>query len=391
MRNTNPAGDLPVLRLRSPHDVIAAVPYLLGFHPDDSLVAIASGGPQGTCAIRLDLPLDEHVDDAVEHLAALLAHNGFRQVVLVGYGPEQRVTPLVTAAGAGLGGKGVEVLESLRVEGGRFWSCQCTVPECCPPEGTPYDITTSPIAVQATVEGRVALTGRDEVARSVAPVGGLARESMRRATGRAQQRFFRWAREAAATARSLDDATEPLPSDARTPEPQRAHVRAPALLPSDVREPEPATPEELLHDRMVGEGLPFVRGLLDRAEPLTDDEVAWLGVLLTHLRVRDEAWVHTDQGRLDLWRYVLCRVEAAYVPAPACLTAYAAYLAGDGALANIALDRAFAVDPDYSMAGLLRDMMRAGVPPWKARLRMTPEALADAWDARPPDRKAGAR
>jgi hypothetical protein len=338
MRNTNADGGPPVLRLRSPHDVIAAVPYLLGFHPEDSLVAIGAEGPQGTCAMRLDLPPDEYVDETAEHLAGLLAHNGFRQTVLVGYGPPERVAPIMAAARFALGGGGVEVLEALRVECGRFWSCGCAVPGCCPPEGTPCDIGASPIAAQATVAGRVALTGRDELARSVAPLGGMARKSMRQATDRAEDRFLRWVNE-------CGDAV-------------------------------------LLRERMVDVGLPYVRELVARDDRLTDDEVAWLGVLLTHLRVRDEAWVRTDVDRLDLWRGVLRRIEEPYAPGPACLTAYAAYLSGDGALANIALDRAVAADPEYSMAGLLRDMMLAGVPPAKARLRMTPDALADAWEAR---------
>jgi hypothetical protein len=128
--------------------------------------------------------------------------------------------------------------------------------------------------------------------------------------------------------------------------------------------------------RIVDEGVPYVRDVITSGRTLGDDEVARLGVLLTHLRVRDEAWVRTDVGQLDLWRDVLRRVEQPYAPAPACLTAYAAYLSDDGALANVALDRADAADPSYTLAGLLRDMMQAGVPPWKARLQLTPEELA---------------
>jgi hypothetical protein len=365
MTNTNSAGEPPVLRLRSPHDVIAAVPYLLGFHPADSLVAIGSDGPQGTCAMRLDLPpgahrpghdpeqaarqVEEHVADAAEHLAGVLSRQRFRHAVLVGYGTRERVAPIMAAARAAIAAGGVEVLETLRVDGGRFWSGDCQVPSCCPPEGIPYDVSASPIAAQATVAGRVALPGREELARSVAPIGGPARRSMRQATDRAQRRFLRW----------LDE------------------CRGDTVL---------------VQRRMVDEGLPYLRAVLARDDPPADDEVAWLGVLLTHLRVRDEAWVRTDIDRLELWRGVLCRVEEPFTAAPACLTAYAAYLAGDGALANVALDRAVAAVPGYSMAGLLRDMMLAGVPPARVRLRMTPEALADAWDNRHPteaDHKPG--
>jgi hypothetical protein len=68
------------------------------------------------------------------------------------------------------------------------------------------------------------------------------------------------------------------------------------------------------------------------------------------------------------------------VPAPAALLAFTAWQCGDGALANIALERALAANPRYSMALLLRDILDAGVPPSQARLPMTPEEVADCYD-----------
>lgn len=336
MTNTTSAGEPAVLRLRTPHDVIAAVPYLLGFHPAGSLVAIGAEGPQGTCALRLDLPPAEHVDAAAEQLATVLVGNGFPRAVLVGYGGPALVEPIVAAARAALAVRGVEVLETLRVDGGRFWTCGCTVPACCPPEGTPYDISTSPVAAQATVAGRVALSDRGALARSVAPVTGLAREAMRRARTRAERRF--------------------IDRMVGSPDPTAALAR------------------------MVEEGVAYVRGLPPRE--LTDDEVAWLGVVLMHPEVRDEALAHTGADRLDLWRDVLRRIDERFAAAPACLTAYAAYLAGDGALANVALDRAVAADPDYLMATLLRDIILTGVPPATLRRHICPQPSPDTRDDR---------
>ena len=65
--------------------------------------------------------------------------------------------------------------------------------------------------------------------------------------------------------------------------------------------------------------------------------------------------------------------------APASLLAFTAWQAGDGTLANIALDRAVAADPGYSMALLLRDILAAGIPPSQARLPMTPEEVAESY------------
>jgi Domain of unknown function (DUF4192) len=62
------------------------------------------------------------------------------------------------------------------------------------------------------------------------------------------------------------------------------------------------------------------------------------------------------------------------------LLAFVAWQSGDGALANVVLDRALADAPGYSMALLLRQVIAAGVPPSLARLPMTPEEVAASYD-----------
>ena len=71
--------------------------------------------------------------------------------------------------------------------------------------------------------------------------------------------------------------------------------------------------------------------------------------------------------------------QPGYVAAPASLLAFTAWQGGNGALANVALDRALADDPGYSMAQLLRDVIDAGTPPSMARLPMTPEEVAASY------------
>jgi Domain of unknown function (DUF4192) len=62
-------------------------------------------------------------------------------------------------------------------------------------------------------------------------------------------------------------------------------------------------------------------------------------------------------------------------------SAFCAWQSGNGALGNVALDRALADNPRYSMALLLRDALDSGVPPSMARLPMTPEEVAASYDA----------
>ena len=122
-------------------------------------------------------------------------------------------------------------------------------------------------------------------------------------------------------------------------------------------------------------------------------QFAWLTLVLTSLRVRDDAWARMDPDHRDahlrLWTDLTRHAQPGYIPAPASLLAFTAWQAGNGALANLALDRALADDPGYSMAKLLRDVIDAGTPPSMARLPMTPEEVAASYgetaDEPPPD------
>jgi hypothetical protein len=76
-----------------------------------------------------------------------------------------------------------------------------------------------------------------------------------------------------------------------------------------------------------------------------------------------------------LWTDVVRCAAESYVPAPASLLAFTAWQSGEGALANIAIERALAADPAYSMAHLIGQAVDAGLPPSAARLPMTPEEV----------------
>ncbi|GGT68448.1 DUF4192 domain-containing protein [Actinomadura citrea] len=314
------------LVIRSAQDAIAAVPYLLGFHPARSLVVIGfEGRSRGTCAVRLDLPSA----DAAGRVAAVLSGNGFARSLLLGYGPAGEVAEAARPMRAALAAAGVPVAEAIRVADGRWWSLTCD-DVCCPPEGTPYDIHASTVAAEATFGGHVALADRAELVASVQPLDGAARAAMHRATERAEQRCL---------------------------------ARPPSSAEDD---------------------LAFVLAVLARARTgsrPTDDEVAWLGLLLADLRVRDETWTRLDADApaadIAFWRDIVRRVDPAHVPAPASLLAFAAYSAGDGGLANVALQRALDTDPAYSMAVILREVVNAGIPPAKLRMRTASSPPAD--------------
>jgi len=139
---------------------------------------------------------------------------------------------------------------------------------------------------------------------------------------------------------------------------------------------------------IVAEGLAAVGAMIARYRDggrfTSDDEIARISVALRDLRVRDDAWARMDPAHAAahqrLWIDVVRRAQPRYVAAPAALLAFVAWQSGEGALANVALDRALADDSRYSMALLLRQVITAGAPPSLARLPMTPEEVAASYD-----------
>ena len=71
------------LKLKDPNELLAVIPYLLGFHPTRSLVLVCLSNNRIGLTQRLDLPQDAH-DVASALLPSLITENP-DAVILVGY------------------------------------------------------------------------------------------------------------------------------------------------------------------------------------------------------------------------------------------------------------------------------------------------------------------
>jgi Domain of unknown function (DUF4192) len=353
--SNRPSGpSQPLVTIGSPAEILAAVPYLLGFHPAQSLVVIGARPPRDRVHVSfrydlIDPPDREFARELAEHARSVLVSQQVIVAIVVGYGPGALVTPVAEEFRARLGAAGIDVREMLRVEDSRYWSYLCRDPECCPPDGVPFDISVSPIAAQMTLAGNVTLPDRSALARTIAHVGGAAGASMAQATIRAENRAAALVAQAARSGRTYGGILRPVIDDGL---------------------------------RAVSSAIGTYRrgGHID-----SDDEFAWLTVTLADLRIRDDAWARMEpqyrQSHQRLWTDVLRRAQPRYVPAPACLLAFVAWQSGDGALANVALARALDSNPGYTMAQLLLEAVGSGLPPSKARLPMTPEQVAASYAA----------
>jgi hypothetical protein len=343
--------DSPAIRADSPEALLALVPHLLGFMPEASLVVIGTERPRGgvKVTLRYDLPDPSGVGvaaDLAAHAIGVLRAQEITTMVAVGYGPGALVDLVAAEVRDAAREAGIDLQEFIRVEGGRYWSYFCGDDACCPAAGVPIDprIQAQAAALRAG-EGGV-LADRTAVAARVAPLGGIAAESMRQATRRAERHVSQLLAKA------------------------RKSGRLGAV-----------------RHLIASEGLATVMALVTTyragGRVATDYQLARMTVALRDLRVRDDAWARMDPAHRDahrrLWIDVVRRAQPGYVAAPAALLAFVAWQSGDGALANVALDRALADDPRYSMALLLRQVVTAGAPPSLARLPMTPEEVAASY------------
>ena len=325
------ADAIPVRKLRSPADVIDAVPYLVGFHPSDSLVLLSLRGARKRLGLtaRVDLPAPGSEAPLAAYVAGALKRDEARSAYAVLYrtAGEPRPGPadeqIGSALSAAFEGQGIEVEDIVLVLGGRFWSLLCRNPACCPAEGRAvHRPGSTPMAAHLVLEGRAPFASRAAMVSLLHPPDAAESERLRPLVKAAARRvparrdslaWGRWHRE---TTRLLDD---------------------------------------------------VVARRVDDASPLGDQELATLLACVRDVHVRDhmDAYVGTDRAdtAIALWIEMVRRAPPGFEVAPATMLAWAAYHGGNGGLANIALDRALHGDPSYTLALLLRQALDHAIPP----------------------------
>ena len=117
-------GQTPHVRLeaRTPEDVLAAVPVVLGFEPSHSVVMLTFGGAENLHA-RVDLPPPGRPDEAVQQLLEPAVLHAVERVLFIVYAADARATRTLTERlRVGFGRAGIDVVEILRVHDGRWFA-----------------------------------------------------------------------------------------------------------------------------------------------------------------------------------------------------------------------------------------------------------------------------
>lgn len=317
--------DAPVkIRISQPADLVSLLPHLLGFHPTHSLVIVALQDRSVLVSARMDLP--DGLDDrptyraALDNLAANLAGHGATAALLVGYDTPQSVIAAVQIATAALTAVGITVPEALRVHDGRFYSLLCANPDCCPPEGTPFDPATV-AAATAIYAGMTVLPDRDSLAGQLAPITGSARDAFAEATAVAGSTILEFLETTAQPDEDLLDLARTAWAEAG-----RCY-RAGGVL-DDTR-------------------AAMFTVLLD-LPPVAND---------TARRTNGEDW------QIRMWTDLVRRAEPLFVAQPANMLALSALQSGAGALATLAIARALDAEPSNGLTNIVATIHGLGLAP----------------------------
>jgi hypothetical protein len=386
------------IRLRGPGDVLATLPYQLGYHPQDAVVVVALRGRAIGLVQRLDLPPEEHVAAAVRAMLAPLLREQPDAVLVVGYESRERAaSPVLDALEEACDRVGLAVADRLVVRGGRWFAPHCRS-GCCPPEGTAVPEAAETPAVAdfvameiAPVADRASLADQLEpdervcrevalaVRRAGAPPGPRGRPRATHAGGPRAARSGVPQGPLAAVPRSGDCGLPRRVPDAETAARRRWLARW--AVACDVSPARP--PLERLAAVEVAE---LVVSLRDVA--LRDGLIAWLcpGSLpmdalgpdlaaLLETSLPRQAWAAPSPTaesvvagrRLQARLIQLCRMVPDPEAAPV-LTVLAnlTWWLGDGALTRAALARALRADPDYRLARLLDRMVDLAIRPGRS-------------------------
>jgi hypothetical protein len=347
--------DRPTIHIHNTEDLLALIPFILGFQPDASLVLVAMdpmdrGGVP--FAARMSLPTTPESAAALPAAldvvtANLTARHGI-SVVLVGYGPTDPVGKAVAAATDAMQHAGIPIRETLRVADGRFWRLDSTEPASGTVDGTAFDPAESPVTATAVYAGLVALPDRDALADTLAPVTGEARDRMVAATAMACE-FFLAVLDAARAGTTAPDDPSGESSDESAGDPDAALH----------------TPLGLALQKAARSYLTQAQDSYTAERPIGDDQAAALTVLLELPSLREFAARRTsgETWQIRMWTDLARRAQPPFTAGPATMLALSAMQAGNGALASIAIDRALDTDPDSRLAQLIGHALAAGIDP----------------------------
>lgn len=329
----------PEFSLNRPAALIAAIPAVLGFVPEKSLVLVAVDRGEMGAVMRVDLP--KVLQYGAEELVDVVDAARSDAVIAVIVDAEGADCPSCNDDYQGLcdelsdilGEYGMELIAGHvvdRIAAGGRWHCV----DRCGAGGRIDNPESSPLTMAAVLDGRRLYATRAEL-ESV-----IAADESHEGSGIAQAVAELAAGGAADRERDPDGSSR----------------------------------------RAVGDAITAAGRIAD-GQVLTEAEIASIAYGLTDLTVRDTLYGLAVGESADaaeaLWATLSRRLPEPWRAEALTLLAFFAYARGDGPLAGVALERALRIDPTHRMAGMLDTALQSGMRPRQIRqLALTGYRLA---------------
>lgn len=307
--------------VKTPADLVSAVPFLIGYHPTNSLVVISVKDDALEMAMRIDMPTNEQPAPAgaFDLLASHLVKDNAKGALLIAYSDDRENNKAVLwQLHEAVLKTDVVIREMLEVSDGKFRSLLCSDESCCPADGNELpEFESSVITAEQVAQGKVL------------PFANVADMSASLASNELATET-----EFVELVKSLHDKlVPPFGSGARQREGANALCEWKAQL-----EAGQTIPKEL--KALVIASLQDIQ-VRDYALGLFDDDAEM-----------------AKSGYCDLMK----SAPVDFVAPLASLASAYAYENGEGALAHRLLDRAIEENPEYSLARLLRRVFSSGWP-----------------------------
>ncbi|MEU6120270.1 DUF4192 domain-containing protein [Streptomyces sp. NPDC047123] len=376
----------PMVTLRTPAELADALPYLLGFKPEESIVLVALHGDRGRFGGRVRLGVPERAEDwpcIADQLAQCLVggceRRGARPEGVIAFLCQEpadgesgrqvmeRLRPLAQVLRTACGRLDVPVLEAVCISDGHFWTYCCPDDRCCPPEGSPLlRPGTSVLAAAATYMGVRATATQSEIRGRLTPWATAAATDQERALDAAALALIP---RMLSESQEYEEASENEAAGGYGGSGEEGGTQFP---------PEGSVAAETidLARRVMARlaAAPLISDPLDADiqddELLAHDEAAALILGLQVRITRDHAaeWMEGEAAlpALRLWRALCRRCVGAYAEHAAATLSLAGWVAWSlGAVAEgqEALDMALSVDPRYAFARLLHQACNEGMDP----------------------------
>ncbi|WP_187774175.1 DUF4192 domain-containing protein [Lolliginicoccus suaedae] len=358
----------PRITLTDPGELIAALPAMLGFYPEDSIIGIAMGGPRATEMrgfVRADIPYLDDLDEEWSHCAPELGPAAGSGNPAPGSGASPLGTAFDWFAVAGLShslaifalNNGIEHLALVVVDSRN-------------PEEHREDLIHA--LADHIMDGGVTIASAYHCARIAAGdqwhavQGGIVDEEIARARSSDHTGLIPDPQGSAAAAHRV--------LDGRAIHGSRRDIVDGLTSPDHARIAAIATDSSLASSiEHTGTDADKLRAVLSAVAEvqsgaeLANTEIASLGQHISSLLVRDCLFTLALTDDADaahaLWMLLTQLLSGSARAEAATLLAYSAYVVGDGACAGSAIDIALEIDDTHRMSVMLDQSLRIGLPP----------------------------